>query len=1278
MADSPDYSSARLTLTPPAIVANASSVICASSYGGTGAGIVPLLVRRLCQEGHLVSVVLLNRWIVSEAKERIIDSNEHASLQTMRRLKNEWPDQVSYFFLRVDRDRTPPPKEMNNNTLMEIANPFPYYASKIAANLLGLAPGMTPKSGVYKVAIDKIRMWQNGAFQSFYAYARLRAKAARELPEGFDAVLDLMDGEWGLRNLRWNPNVLKDVQALEFGTADDKEKARSNITKRLQEGKASAALNGPKQFSWPGFAVTEDEGLNSREEILPTSYPTAFTSYYWLKANLGRHSEHRDAYLALLALVATKRVYAEYDPALERWGCRTEPGIAPFVLRDDNRIWGFVGEKGIYVWPALCNVSDLKEMLEADGDLRQVLLQARQDPNRPWDGGSIVARAIDSWARTTPSGAGDRRWYSLQFFKEVIPANRAVAHSTLSATPVFDREATEIKLAVEGEGFDIELNGQDHQILALPEQRKILQWTNTILGAKNRRSDKKARRKEPDKDKLILNYATVVSVPGWEVEILHPSYVLYDRTYEFAVTQPGEVGSRIPWPVRKDYLECLEGELRFTEPDGSVRWPATTKGAVDVTPCTILNWGTVATVDPRKEARALFEVPIALSLEPGVCEYQGYVWPCDPYQDRFVQEWKFYSVLVTSEPTNVTLRVHVAERDHQDAKAYQEHWYCRRDGSWQQLEAERRNAHLAVWSGSPPSGIAFELEGPQGCDGGWFPLPGTRAAPACTDLTVGLDFGSHNTCSAAVLPQMGDVLGATAAVSLNPSDLLYPVFSNRNWSDTQLGFAWVPYFNPAAAGGEGNRIIPTGVWSSRYNEKHDGTRWSAVTVASGLGDTINFADDDKKERQQPLAHYSIPGDNLYSAQRNLPEAVYELKWQGTGDRRLIYLKDFLTTYFLFLAAHFFFVGENRSFSNNLSMNATVPLSYTSIDGKFLSTWEEEYWSVFAAAADDATEKTGVTLARGSLSYEAVCSLPATPRPDELSIVVDVGGGTTDIAIMNGSTCISASSFIFAGRNPFGQEYGKDYIQQILALRSGAPAGREQLIQEFINVLCAYTALLAGAAICQTGNSNAKLYPIGQGWYLADYLPGVGGRTEAVVAQRIVEMFNKYVLPALPNGVERPELTTSDVYLSPNAAAAKLQCSLGAINANRVEAPQRSRLTFLGITCAPGGKITTDPWWTAGHDSNVRVASVKDFDLQTPSPSLILDSEALGRCLSSTWKSLEAAKVVHSGILTKNMVEHLLSNEVGKPSGNGAPVGQQSELLSATMKNVAPAPQFTAS
>ena len=73
--------------------------------------------------------------------------------------------------------------------------------------------------------------------------------------------------------------------------------------------------------------------------------------------------------------------------------------------------------------------------------------------------------------------------------------------------------SAEITLSVDGGESGIALDGQDHQILALPGQRKILQWTNTLLGAKNRRSDKKARRREPDKDKLILNYATAVSIP---------------------------------------------------------------------------------------------------------------------------------------------------------------------------------------------------------------------------------------------------------------------------------------------------------------------------------------------------------------------------------------------------------------------------------------------------------------------------------------------------------------------------------------------------------------------------------------------------------------------------------------------------------------------------------------------------------------------------------------------------------------------------------------------
>jgi hypothetical protein len=243
----------------------------------------------------------------------------------------------------------------------------------------------------------------------------------------------------------------------------------------------------------------------------------------------------------------------------------------------------------------------------------------------------------------------------------------------------------------------------------------------------------------------------------------------------------------------------------------------------------------------------------------------------------------------------------------------------------------------------------------------------------------------------------------------------------------------------------------------------------------------------------------------------------------------------------------------------------------------------------------------------------------------------------------------------------------------LRMRSSHLEADQQLVEDFINIMCSYTALLMGAAICQTRNPNGRVYPIGQGWYLAEYLPEAPGRAPAIIAQRIVNFFNQCVLPTLPTDVGCQALTPANVLdMSPEPSAAKSQCSLGAIRGLDVEAPAAERRTLLGITCAPKRTGHIDPWWKSEQDPGSRVEAADDFDLEAPSPGLIVDAGWLGGFLRSNWAKFNTDQLLKKGVITTNLLEYLLSQEIGRPSGGVAPAGLQQRPLSARIRGAAAA------
>ncbi|MBF0551552.1 MAG: hypothetical protein HQK60_13580 [Deltaproteobacteria bacterium] len=103
---------------------------------------------------------------------------------------------------------------------------------------------------------------------------------------------------------------------------------------------------------------------------------------------------------------------------------------------------------------------------------------------------------------------------------------------------------------------------------------------------------------------------------------------------------------------------------------------------------------------------------------------------------------------------------------------------------------------------------------------------------------------------------------------MNPSDLLYTIFSNNLWSQQEFDFAWVPNFNPKKGTA---KVFPTGLFSNHQDD------WNQVETY--------FKDPDNIFHpllpHLPLMHYTIPGDTLKESIANDPYfGVYNIKWEG--------------------------------------------------------------------------------------------------------------------------------------------------------------------------------------------------------------------------------------------------------------------------------------------------------------------------------------------------------------------------------------------------------------
>nr|VFJ44037.1 MAG: hypothetical protein BECKFM1743C_GA0114222_100084 [Candidatus Kentron sp. FM]VFJ55045.1 MAG: hypothetical protein BECKFM1743A_GA0114220_101412 [Candidatus Kentron sp. FM]VFK10935.1 MAG: hypothetical protein BECKFM1743B_GA0114221_101612 [Candidatus Kentron sp. FM] len=1284
------------------------SIICASSYGGTGAGVAPFLAKHLLKLGHDIKVIYLNHWLVNPAQSdvaRITRHNERANIDYMGKLKDNAGGsgqgaQLDWFLFYVTEDwRQQTPPDRPNNTGMEIANPFPYYAANHIAWLVGDGAGgagQQLKGGIYRLEIDKEGIANNRAFIHAYAHTRLAATCDRELPGDFDFVLALMAPRrgaprWGLRRLAWDKTAFARLRDMEYTSDGARQQA---IRGRIEEENRGSGEGKRKNLlDWTGFRALPFQLPDLNEPIRLISYPSLFASYHYFRDRLQSDTACREAYLALVALVATKQVYVEYDPFVDKMAFGRESRAMPFKLVDAGGLpLGYAAERGLYLWPPQGRIPELRGRLARENLLRRALQQLyerqRDDGGRMlWESNSPLGQALTNWGTTHNAALDTGRKVSinLKFFEELYFAGGGehIVPERYKPSTLDSREGGttgRIIFKREGDEFGLAISGPDHNLFVLDD--KLLQYVNVLRPGNDRRMP----RGEGLRSYLILNYRTLVDLSDlpspeggkYEVEILHPRHILADYAFEFPRVEGGaRAGSFAPWPLRKGYIGCLEPAGGW-HAAGRVNYPAADNGYVDMRPHRIRNWGHVEEVDPLNRDAFLIPLHSTIPLRDAPRDnkpvgetkiskttYQGYVWPCDAQSKRFLNSWRFYSIMVTCSPGERLLANEIT-----DQPTTREHWFFRHaaDG-WQPLRdvPSSRGTFMGTCLGEPPEALAFEFTDPvqDFYYGGYFPLPPPETlSPGELKGSLGIDFGTSNTCSA-----VSTGIAEMETVKMNPSELLYPVFSNQEWERLKdLGFGWVPWLGFESTGRYGGKaeIFPSGLHSLRPEE------WEQVNIKQEDDGKLIFYSIGELARG-PLEHFTIPGEHI----QDLPEYTsYNIKWAGKEKTRIVLWKDFFTVYLLFLSAHLFM---GRQFPQNrftaLDINATMPMRFRqsgeSSPAELVKFRDlgEAFEKVIQAAAREVQGYTGLKLNYGATFYESIAStqsLASRLTEGEVFVVVDVGGGTTDVAVLKGHRCISSSSFVFAGNNPFGAAFNEKYIQRQLNIGKADDqavdpmGGKSHLLSDFIRTLANYTALLVGAAIKQTGLRPTKKGKLklsvclfGQAWHLAKFDPELVGTKsnrreyrKAIVMKEILEAFNGRVRPELL-GKDFPELGENNILIGNDAASSKTGCCMGAINTVSIDkVDEASEVTFLGLSYRGADKEEV-PWHAL--DNGIRIGSYDDIEADALCPGLMIAKGTLGNRLinNDRWTTLtNPGGPIRNRRVQRNYLEYFLEAEVG--------------------------------
>lgn len=1239
------------------------TIICASCYGGTGAGVVPVLVRKLLAEANQnrVDVIYLNRWVVDSDQKNIddlISSNENTNFTYLKHMSKDddfTKGRLNLFLLKVADDfqqRHVRSEGHTNNTRIEIPNPFPYYAAMLAGHLLAPSKGKNPGGiQVLELGADAKAMPHNPAFQHAHAYSCLPSTPdSYAPPSAFDFVEQLMDQysqPWSPVRIDWNIKTLKRMRQLVQGNAGEREAARLELQNERQFDRV--------HLDWPGFrvSVVPDTDLLNHSLHRTVSYPSLFFQFFYLQDRLKiLDANFIPSYVALLGLVASGKVYARHSSFLQDLDYTQEVGAAPIELMDEGgHPIGYAAPSGFYAWPVLGYREKLEEWLRADKfGLRDTVYKLwNLAKENSWSADSVSYKCLSRWCKDNPIHPKDERKLGLSFFRPLKPIGKdqpLVANSRVKSLSLDDNK---LRIALEHptthgdiETEQIELDCNEYGLLVLANEKRIIQYTC----ARSQDTHNRGGNHFGHQSRLVLSHQVCLDLKtiqgGWQVEILHPSFCLFDQTIEFCKiealgVQPSSV---LPWPIKKDYVPCM-----VSEESNLAKAPQLEGRTADLTSCVIRNWGNVLERDP--DSIDLFRIEVIATFLPGSntglqaidCSYQLHIWPCDPRNGRFVQNWLYHGLLLTVNSRKRWL--------HKELGKNSEHWWCQTNNGWQELgqhPGQISDTEIRGYSlDGPPIALALELGSQTDKQvGAWFPMPSANSDGHVTDeiIDIGFDLGESSTCAAWKNP----LNHHTEPLALNPADLIYTVFANE--PELKAEHAWVPLNN---------------------------TRITLPSLLYGLETDLWEKHSKSVDKLLPLWDYSIPGDEQDPGSGGSTEKLLHagIKW-GSKDK----LEDYLSCYLFFLAAQLYlYPGQNtNSRFAKLKLWPTLPLKFREDN----QSREKLYMSALHGAIERVQKITGSFLeiaTASTLSWESFSGQPEDPpRPDTLYIIIDVGASTTDAAVLKGNEIHSAGSFKLGGHYPI-YELSKGGIYDVLRQQRYDPnnfdplRGDDGSIREsFLHVLRGYTSLLVAASILQTGwqqdliseKRKIRIELLGQSWHLARFHKLVSNSNsidyiQECIKKPICSLFNDYIAGSLDI---RLRLTPEHIFIDTDPLIAKTRCAIGAINPaprqlnEDAERQGRINFTFAGLGFEDI-KGKTHPWHILGDGKLDDTFPDSDsLLLNDLSPALLVQPKKLQKFFSNIRQMCNGKPFSNQHHIRMNVLEYLLEKTIADTTDKG--------------------------
>lgn len=1228
-------------------ITQAKTIICASAYGGTGAGVLPFLVKHLLNNNNEVIVLYLNYWLMDTKKKERIESNCSANKLFFENLKktHSFASKLTYFFFDVPHgtdgwQETTANLFCNSNIFCEHPNPYPYYVAARIATLLK-DPDATEhkKGGVYKVELNPNRLGKNNIFIYAYIYSQI-TKA-----EQFKFVRQLAAKiKWKLAKLHWSKEIYDYLKAYIENGHQNKSGIETNFT-----------------LMYEGFEASEQNEKNSDNHNI-ISYPSVFPGYHYFQERLNSEQSVKNAYLALIALVVTKRVYPEYDKLVEELSYKDEIGVIPIALKDHNKVIGYTTSKPLYVWPHYHHISTLSEMLSTDDNIKAALFKLYsiiKSDNTFSSEPKSLKQLLEKWCtenKSVENNHSRRSGVNVEFLKEYVPSRGTIRSDYQVNNVTYDKAADKFNfVTTEGEIFD-QIKGSDHNLFLIGNNttgKKILQYTNVL--PKNRNDNIEKDRRLPivdhegkasdsrERSTMAINYCTVFTFSkGITIEVLHPSHIFSNQTFIFEKDNTPVV----PWPIRKDYLECLVRTQLWSEGDFSSPRPSDNQKQINMLQYKINCWHSsssesLSEYSKEEENEASFTIPIY--DKPKDITYQGLVWPCDAETKRFASNWTYYSICVTSSPQEKPLGAIINKE-----KTETENWFfsyedASKDILWGSLNQKDGPLFTGTRKGSPPTGILIEINSSGECYSAYFPMkPSVKVTlpPGNQTAKLGLDFGTSNTCTSIRINNASHVIG------IDPDALIYSVFNTQSWqytSEKNKNPGWIPYFRNTEGFQLG--IIPTGLMVI------DRTKWDQAkdnfVVDSGGGGFRFYLDGQDVEEINALEDASIPGIDM-GGNDNL---IKNLKWYPQQTERVFLWKNFLEIYLLFIAAHLYLRRKDNRI-DSFQIHYTFPLKfekelYMAIPGRSTTpSMAKVYGSLLESVARKVSDMSNLALSAGAPISESTAPLSAigTLNHKVLFIMVDIGGGTTDVSIIKGGKCLAASSFRFAGNNPVFAGFDPSRSTSAEIFNSIKSTTTQPYINNFITTMEAYTALLIGAVIKQHTRDDAvptkiQVHLLGQAWHLAQYRENAGREKGDSSYQQIIENHIKHIFTSsvAPSLELQPDDIELDIHIPEDVFTAKKRCSEGALQGGGAIKVDESGKTFNGVSYK-NGAIEFD-WWQSSSQAITEKKGVQ-IDPYPSCPALIVSDNKLIQDVCNT-------NINIGSVIEENLLEKILE-EVGKP------------------------------